>query len=56
LQPGETVQMPVTFFIDPDILNDQYARDVKTVTLSYTFFLDQDQSKAQTTHQANYSN
>jgi cytochrome c oxidase assembly protein subunit 11 len=56
LQPGETVQMPVTFFIDPDILKDQYARDVKTVTLSYTFFLDQDQSKAQTPHQANYSN
>ncbi len=56
LKPGETVQMPVTFFIDPDILKDQYARNIKTVTLSYTFFLNQDQSKAQTTHQANYSN
>jgi len=58
LQPGETVQMPVTFFIDPDILKDQYARDVKTVTLSYTFFLNQDQSKAKTVAaaKANYSN
>ncbi len=56
LKPGETVQMPVTFFIDPDMLKDPYARDIKTVTLSYTFFLNQDQSKAQTIHQANYSN
>jgi len=56
LKPGETVQMPVTFFIDPDILKDPYARDVKTVTLSYTFFLNKDQSKAQTVNQASYSN
>jgi cytochrome c oxidase assembly protein subunit 11 len=58
LKPGETVQMPVTFFIDPDMLKDQYARDIKTVTLSYTFFLNQDQSKAKTAAatQANYSN
>ena len=56
LQPGESIQMPVSFFIDPDILKDQYARDVKTVTLSYTFFLNQDQSKAKNTHPANYSN
>jgi len=48
--------MPVTFFIDPDILKDPYARDVKTVTLSYTFFLNKDQSKAQTVNQASYSN
>lgn len=56
LKPGETIQMPVTFFVDPEILKDQYARDIKTVTLSYTFFLNQDQSKAQTMQQANYSN
>ncbi len=58
LKPGESVQMPVTFFIDPDMLKDQYARDIKTVTLSYTFFLNQDQSKAKalSATQANYSN
>lgn len=58
LKPGETVQMPVTFFIDPDMLKDQYARDIKTVTLSYTFFLNQDQSKAKAVAatKANYSN
>jgi cytochrome c oxidase assembly protein subunit 11 len=37
LQPGETVQMPVTFFVDPDMLNDKEARYAKTITLSYTF-------------------
>jgi len=60
LQPGESVQMPVSFFIDPEILKDQHARDIKTVTLSYTFFLNQDQRKAhikaETVHPANYSN
>jgi cytochrome c oxidase assembly protein subunit 11 len=37
LQPGETAYMPVTFFIDPDILSDKEARYAKTITLSYTF-------------------
>lgn len=56
LQPGETVQMPVTFFVDPDMLKDSFARDIKTVTLSYTFFLNRDQSKAQIQQHASYSN
>ena len=36
LQPGETVQMPVTFFVDPDMLSDKEAKYAKTITLSYT--------------------
>ncbi len=37
LAPGETVQMPVTFFVDPEIVEDDEAKLVHTITLSYTF-------------------
>lgn len=37
LKPGERVQMPVTFFVDPAILADAEGRFVKEITLSYTF-------------------
>lgn len=38
LEPGESAEFPVVFFVDPLISDDQRLDDVKTVTLSYTFF------------------
>ena len=38
LQPGETVLMPVTFYVDPAIVNDRDGQFVKQITLSYTFY------------------
>lgn len=37
LQPGERVQMPVAFYIDPEIVADPDAKHLRRVTLSYTF-------------------
>ncbi len=37
LQPGEEVRMPVLYFIDPAILEDENASKVEQITLSYTF-------------------
>ncbi|MGB3244839.1 MAG: cytochrome c oxidase assembly protein [Sulfitobacter sp.] len=38
LAPGETVQMPVSFFVDPEIVKDNDGKFVHTITLSYTFY------------------
>ena len=38
LAPGERVQMPVTFYIDPEIENDRDGKFIEQITLSYTFF------------------
>lgn len=38
LAPGETVQMPVSFFVDPEIVDDVDGKYVHTITLSYTFY------------------
>jgi cytochrome c oxidase assembly protein subunit 11 len=38
LTPGEEMDMPVVFYIDPSIDQDKNMDDVKTITLSYSFF------------------
>ncbi len=38
LLPGETVDMPVFFFIDPEFADDPQLSRVNNITLSYTFF------------------
>ncbi|MCM2560630.1 cytochrome c oxidase assembly protein [Lutimaribacter sp. EGI FJ00015] len=37
LQPGERVEMPVTFYVDPEIVDDRDAKYVHRITLGYTF-------------------
>jgi cytochrome c oxidase assembly protein subunit 11 len=43
LRPGESMDMPVSFFVDPAIEKDPNLRDVTTITLSYTFFRAKDE-------------
>lgn len=47
LAAGEEVEMPVSFYVDPELVKDRNLDGVKTITLSYTFFRAKDQPLAQ---------
>ncbi len=38
LQPGQSVEMPVTFYVDPKMVDDKDAQQLSNVTLSYVFY------------------
>lgn len=45
LQPGQEVRMPVIYYVDPKILDDQDAKQISEITLSYTFYPVDDSKK-----------
>lgn len=47
LAPGQQVSFPLSFWIDPEIRNDPNTRDVRSITLSYTFFRSLDDAARQ---------
>jgi len=38
LKPGETAELPIVFFIDPDYVKARELKDIQTLTLSYTYY------------------
>ena len=46
LAPGEAIDMPVSFYVDPAIVDDPDTRDLSAITLSYTFFMREDETEA----------
>jgi len=45
LEPGESAEMPLVLYIDEEMLNDRNANEVRSITLSYTFFKQDDLSE-----------
>lgn len=55
LEPGQKMHMPVSLFVDPEMLEDPNARDVTTITLSYTFFRVKDEDSRKKKQRSNPS-
>ena len=58
LEPGERVEMPVVFYVDPEILQDRDAGRIRNITLSYTFYqteLPQEQASLSPATSADYN-
>lgn len=47
LKPGERIEMPLTFFVEPDMVDDRDAGRIRDITLSYTFFRSDTQKSAE---------
>lgn len=47
LASGETVNMPVLFYIDPEMDSDENLKNVKEITLSYTFFKSEEETESE---------
>lgn len=50
LQPGEQLDLPVVYFVDPEFASDPETRGVDTITLSYTYFASTEEAAAALTN------